>query len=280
MSQKRRAVMYKTVVIDDMFGILELLTEQRFRADLNRFRCLHIYRGMPNVGYRLRTSLKRNCKEKSRVLEPMILANFTKYAALEDPTIEGSVWKQMILGQHHGLPTRLYDWSFSPLTGLHFATSESNLDDIDKYDAVVWRIDVDELHALLPAKYQKAMEESGTTVFSLKMLEDVCSGPAEYDADMKGQAMLIVEPPSIDQRIINQYSFFSIIPSDMDSVEGFLCECTQKTVKYVIKKEIKWQLRDLLDQLNISERIVYPGLDGLSKWLARHYYVRENTEKK
>ncbi|MBQ7677916.1 MAG: FRG domain-containing protein [Lachnospiraceae bacterium] len=267
--------MYKTIDVDDMTGVILLLEEQRYRPELKRYRSLHIYRGMPNADFRLRTSLKRNCKDKSSLLEPMILANFTKYAALEDPAIEESVWKQMILGQHHGLPTRLYDWSFSALTGLHFATSESNLDDIDKHDAVVWRIDVDELHALLPEKYQKVMKEAGTTVFSLKMLESVCRDPVVYDADMNGEAMVIVEPPSIDQRIINQYSFFSVIPSNMQSVEGFLRERTQKTVKYVIRKEIKWQIRDLLDQLNVSERIVYPGLDGLSKWLARHYYVRE-----
>ena len=40
------------------------------------------------------------------------------------------------------------------------------------------------------------------------------------------------------------------------------------------QKELRWQARDLLDQLNISDRIVYPRLDGLSKWLARHYYVK------
>ena len=42
-----------------------------------------------------------------------------------------------------------------------------------------------------------------------------------------------------------------------------------------IKKELRWRLRDMLDQLNINERIVYPGLDGLSAWLARYYYVKE-----
>ena len=61
----------------------------------------------------------------------------------------------------------------------------------------------------------------------------------------------------------------------MDDVEAFLKEYTDKTIRYVIKKEIRWQVRDLLDQLNISERIVYPGLDGLSVWLARHYYVKD-----
>ena len=266
--------MMKTFVIDDIFGITQLLMEQRYRPELDRYRSLHIYRGMPNVDYKIVTSLQRICKQKRRRLEPVILSNFTKYAALEDPSIETSVWRQMILGQHHGLPTRLLDWSFSPLTSLHFALSEPNLDDMDKHDCVVYRIDVKELHAMLPEKYQAIMARAQTTAFSLKMLQAACAGPEEYDADMRGEAMLIVEPPSIEQRIINQYSFFSIVPMDMTDVEHFLDERTEKTVRYIIKKELRWQVRDLLDQLNISERIVYPGLDGLSKWLARHYYVK------
>ena len=60
----------------------------------------------------------------------------------------------------------------------------------------------------------------------------------------------------------------------MEDVEAFLNDETHGTVRYIIKKELRWQARDLLDQLNISERIVYPGLDGLSRWLARHYYVK------
>jgi hypothetical protein len=50
-------------------------------------------------------------------------------------------------------------------------------------------------------------------------------------------------------------------------------DLSEKTVRYIIKKEIRWQVRDLLDQLNISERIVYPGLDGLSQWLARNPWI-------
>ena len=266
--------MLHTVIIDDIFGISQLLMEQVYRPDLKRYRSLYIYRGMSNADYDIVTSLRRVCKQKSEVLEPVVLSNFTKYAALEDPSIESSVWRQMILGQHHGLPTRLLDWSFSPLTSLHFAMSETNLDDMDKHDSVVWRIDVNELHAMLPEKYQRVMAREQVTVFSLKMLQETCSGPREYDRDMRDGAMLIVEPPSIEQRIINQYSFFSIVPSGMDDVVGFLNERTEKTVRYIIRKEVRWQVRDLLDQLNISERIVYPGLDGLSQWLARHYYVK------
>ena len=134
---------------------------------------------------------------------------------------------------------------------------------------------MDELHGMLPEKYQQIMSASGTTVFSLKMLQDACASLEDYDKDMQGNAMLIVEPPSIEQRIINQYSFFSVVPMDMKDVIEFLGERTENTVRYIIKKELRWQIRDLLDQLNISERIIYPGLDGLSQWLARHYYVMD-----
>ncbi len=266
--------MFKTVELDDIFGVSALITEQRYRPDLDRYRSLKIYRGMPNSDFRMITSLRRMCKDKRARLEPVILSTFTKYAALEDPSIETSVWRQMILGQHHGLPTRLLDWSFSPLTSLHFAVTENDLSQMDKHDAVVWSIDVDELHSLLPEKYQEIMRREQTTVFSLKMLQDACDEVSQYDRDMNGKAMVIVEPPSIEQRIINQYSFFSIVPLEMEDIEDFLNEHTKRSVRYIIRKEIRWQIRDLLDQLNISERIVYPGLDGLSRWLARHYYVK------
>jgi predicted DNA-binding protein len=91
---------------------------------------------------------------------------------------------------------------------------------------------------------------------------------------MGASSMVMIEPPSVDVRIVNQYSFFSVIPNDMADIQDFLDKHTAKTVKYVIKKELRWQIRDMLDHQNISERIVYPGLDGLSKWLGRHYYVR------
>lgn len=91
---------------------------------------------------------------------------------------------------------------------------------------------------------------------------------------MKSDAMILVEPPSIDQRIINQYSYFSVIPKNMDSIEAFLDAKTEHTSKYIIDKSLKWRIRDMLDQLNVNERIVYPGLDGLSSWIKRHYYVK------
>lgn len=86
--------------------------------------------------------------------------------------------------------------------------------------------------------------------------------------------MVLIEPSSIDQRIINQYSYFSVIPSGIDNIENYLKSNTENTTKYVIDKTLKWRVRDMLDQMNINERITYPGLDGLTMWIKRHYYVK------
>lgn len=58
-------------------------------------------------------------------------------------------------------------------------------------------------------------------------------------------------------------------------MEDYLAD-TENTVKYIIDKSLRWDLRDVLDQLNMNERMIYPGLDGIAKWLARHYYVRND----
>ena len=251
-----------------------ILFDQTLDISLDRHRSSSLYKGLNNEKWKLTTSLYRNCREKKNDLETVILRNFAKYASYEDPELKDSVWRQMIIGQHHGLPTRLMDWTRSPLIALHFATTEENFDKMERRDSVVWRIDMRDVNRNLPEKYRRVLEENHSFVFSVDSLMQVADNLETYDADMGAGAIASIEPPSVDQRIINQYSFFSIVPNGMTDIEDFLDKCTTRTVRFVIRKEIRWNVRDLLDQLNINERILYPGLDGLSKTLARHYYVK------
>lgn len=266
--------MIQEIKVTTVEELIPLLSEQEYRADLKRNRSAYVYRGMSDTSFKMVTSLRRNCKGLQKTLEPAILKNFAKYAVIEDPTIAQSVWRQMILGQHHCLPTRLLDWTHSALVALHFAVSEENLEAMDEHDCMVWRIDISELHALLPEGYQEVIRKNQAEVFTVDMLGEAASSLEQYDADMKDRGMVVLEPPSINSRIVNQYAFFSVIPTEMLDVERFLDENTNNTVKYIIDRKLRWRVRDMLDQLNMSERIVYPGLDGLSKWIARHYYVK------
>ena len=218
-----------------------------------------LFRGLSNAKYHLTTSLARNGGN-----ERAILRNFAKYAALEDT----SIWKQMVIGQHHGLPTRLLDWSHSPLVALYFAISEKNPEDIHAHDCILWQIDVDEVNSLLPRKYMTMLKEDGedTKFFTLRKLNSKNVEMRDIDDN---QAVLLLEPPAIDMRIINQFSFFSVIPNTVE-MEVFLTH-TDRTVEYIIDKSIRSEIQDMLDGLNISERTMLTDLDGMCTQLSRFY---------
>lgn len=272
--------MIKEIRIKSLAEYLTLVADQK--EDTNhRYRGYYLYRGLPDSTYKLQTSLQRNCGDDPKVrkaLEKGLLRNFAKYTATEQMKTEESIWRNMMLGQHHGLPTRLLDWTHSPFMALHFAVANENFADIDKTDCVVWRIDASEINAKLPKPFQDEMESVGGKIFSIDMINHVANTIDDYDKYVGDKSMAILEPPSIDPRMVNQYAFFSIVPNAIDDIEKFLDDNTEKTVKYIIPKELKWQIRDFLDESNISERSVYPGLDGICKWLARHYYVKKREE--
>lgn len=270
--------------------INKIIWDQQYQSTLMRNRSPYLYRGLPNSNYHLATSLRRNCKEKKNDIELAILRNFVKYAALEDPALKTSIWRQMIVGQHHGLPSRLLDWTYSVLIALHFATSGENLDDMSKNAAVLWQIDILEMNKRLPKNYQTTLKNESAFLMTVDMMDSLTRGGNtydilnRYDSDMGTASMVFLEPPSIDQRIIGQYSYFSIIPSRIENlqddtgIETFLDE-TQNTVKYIISTDLKWRIRDMLDQMNINERILFPGLDGITSWMKRHYYVRSGEQQ-
>lgn len=269
--------MYNTVIIDTLAKAMDLIMDNTYDNSINRFRSPYVYRGLSNSNHNLATSLQRNCKDKLE-LEKSILRNFAKYASMEVPEHTTSIWRQMILGQHHGLPTRLMDWTCSPLVGLHFAL-DNTLDVLDIFDSIVWKVNLYEMNSMLPDKYQQKLEEHSACLMTIDMLEDIGCDLKKYDDDMGETSILFIEPPSIDSRIINQYSYFSVIPSGIGDIEKFLNTNANDITKYIIRKDIKWLLRDKLDQLNINERILFPGLDGLATWLKRHYFVRADDKR-
>lgn len=76
---------------------------------------------------------------------------------------------------------------------------------------------------------------------------------------------------SIDDRIINQFALFSLMSDPTARLSDWLADRPEVFRRIIIPAGVKWEIRDKLDQANVTERVLSPGLDGLSRWLKRYY---------
>ena len=83
--------------------------------------------------------------------------------------------------------------------------------------------------------------------------------------------VLFFEPPSLDDRIVNQFALLSLMTEATAILDDWLIKHPEVYRRIIIPAELKWEIRDKLDQANITERVLFPGLDGLASWLKRHY---------
>jgi hypothetical protein len=233
---------------------------------INRFRSPYIYRGMWNHGYNLQTSLIRLGGDYSK-LEHHLLRNFRKYAH-EDASPGNSIWNWLAVAQHHGLPTRLLDWTYSPYVALHFATADFRNYDTD---AAIWCVNYVKSNQYIPELLQVALQNEGSNVFTPEILEPICCSLKELQNFQKEDFVLFLEPPSLDERIIHQFALFSMMSNPQAVLSNWLQEHPDLYFRIIIPAHLKWEIRDKLDQVNITERVLFPGLAGLSQWLRRHY---------
>lgn len=242
---------------------MNVLYHDSYNAYLQRFRSSYVYRGLENKNYELTTTLNRLGESH---LEKHLLRNFRKYSQIED---EGkSIWNWLALAQHHGLPTRLLDWTYSPLVALHFVTS--NFLNYQK-DGAIWAVNYVDSMRYLPDQLAGIIEEEGSHIFTAEMLDRAVTSLQGLSTLKKDNFPVFLEPPSIDQRIVNQYAVFSMMSDPDLKLMDWLEKSDIRYFKIVIPAELKWEIRDKLDQANINERVLFPGLDGLATWLKRHY---------
>ena len=248
----------------------ELVYESSWQAGLQRFRSSYAFRGMTDAGDDLVTSLARLGGQFDQT-EPHILRAFRKYARPEEAA-GSSLWNWLSLAQHHGLPTRLLDWTYSPFVALHFAT-----EDITTFgrDGVLWCVDYVRANALLPQVLKDVAARESAGVFTAEMLDEAADSLANFDALAEGTPFVVfMEPPSLDARIVNQFALFSLMSSATARLDHWLAGHPGLFRRLIIPADLKWEVRDKLDQANVTERVLFPGLDGLSRWLKRYYTTK------
>jgi len=237
---------------------------------LGRYRLPYAFRGHARADEDLSSSLVRLAAGRDVArLELHLLRNFRKYAHAEAGA--RSIWDWLALAQHRGLPTRLLDWTYSPFVALHFATA--NLARMEE-DGAVWAFNFVEANRRLPARLKRMLDKEGSDTATVDMLSAFGS-LAEFDRlGRRSPFVIFMEPPSIDPRIVNQFALFSLMASPAAGLDDWLADSPELARRIVIPAEMKWEIRDKLDQANINERVLFPGLDGLSRWLTRYYWPK------
>ena len=262
------------VTINNWSELQDQLYHNAYDPGLGRYRSPYAFRGVEDKHYDLHSALHR-LGENYLEVEKHLLRNFRRYAH-RDVVERDSIFYWLAVAQHHGLPTRMLDWTYSPLIATHFATM-----DIDKFDrdGCIYMINFVQAQQYLPEDLREVLRDEGGDVFNVDQL-------SEKVQHLKVLALLydeifpiFMEPPSLDDRMANQYALFSFMSKVECSLHDWLDDHPELIRKIIIPREVKWELRDKLDQANITERVLFPGLDGLSMWLKRLYSSKNQTKK-
>ena len=175
---------------------------------------------------------------------------------------------------HPGRPDVLTGWMDPSVVDEADPTSVDPDLDLFAEDAEIWAVDFRETNRHLPGPLRETLAAEGSFVFTGDMLWRHARSLPELDALAEEPFVLFLEPPSLDERIVNQAALFSLMSSPMSRFDDWLAGRPEAYRRFLIPAELKWEVRDKLDQANINERVLFPGLDGLSRWLRRYYTHR------
>lgn len=240
------------------------INDASFGRHAGHARSTLVFRGLARPSYTNVSSLARLSGDYP-ALERHLMRNFRKYAHHEKPG--PTDWDWMALGQHHGLPTRLLDWTFSPLVALHFATASWPED-----DALLWAVDVAAVHRWLPEALRDALEQEGSLVFTTGLLARHAPDLEALDGFRSEEPFaLFFEPPTLNERIANQAAVLSVIADPTCHMHDWLGAHEGTCRAWRIPAALKTEVRERLDQSHVNERVLMPGLDGLAAWLRRYY---------
>lgn len=221
------------------------------------------YRGEENAALTLVPSIQRSQKRLSA--ERYITNDFYIRAKqiLNNPPAKHNYAGWVSLMQHYGLPTRMLDWSQSPLIAVFFATETYR--ETPDTDACVW--------VLSPGLFNE-MEGFGNCIYPIdadttqEMLLPAFKH-AHHNPDLKDK-ILACSSTEKDLRMYAQQSNFTVHNSlrrledicDENMLYRIIIPCGRK--KYFI---------DSLRVFGITQGSIYPDLDHISKDLNDYYDI-------
>lgn len=187
--------------------------------------------------------------EVDRKKESEYIARFRQQAAQEGVRYGLDDWGWLTLAQHHGVPTRLLDWSESPLVGLYFAVEEDS--SMRSSDGEVLLLDPYALN-----------EDAGDPPGVLRLLTDSekVLAPFYPGPNTSGQRTRAVLAPMAFERIRHQTGMFTVSTLGKNDLED-----TPAIEALEIPAAAKSEIRFELECLGVNEASIYRDLDRIAK---------------
>lgn len=216
------------------------------------------FRGHRDCTWRLEASTFRS--EPHRANERAMLARFRQEAAAAGLQYAFDDWGWIAFAQHHELPTRLLDWSLSPLVALYFACEpDRTADEAD--------IEADgEFFVLHPAGLnQEAGDDDGGHP---RLLSDKESRLKDYlpgkDAENRSKPRAVVAPLIFD-RIRFQTGTFTVEQMPTATADPEPLRRANALQAFPVPGNLKASLREQLDVLGFNEVSIYRDLDRIAR---------------
>jgi hypothetical protein len=244
-----------------------------------------VFRGHADETWDLEPSLMRLQrdfeKEEYERLEGVLYFDFVTYSAKYSRLT--SSWEVLFEMRHHGLPTRLLDWSENFAMALYFAMSEGAI------SPTIWMLNPYRLNEITtgdssllnPIKGLGYNYEDGFLNDSMAKTEiDDITGVLEGNTGKPPfNKPIAIVPPLSSDRLFAQKGLFTLQGKGSDVPINKVSEFQDCYKKIVLPNGARDDANAFIKLSGVNEFTAYPDLDGLSRFLQTKYEVSDTAIK-